>query len=182
MGRLVTEADQLVEHILEEDRKVIETLLQTEEFFVLHNGSNEKMKQAAEHARSIYLHFKDEPWEEFTYDDLNRHADFIKALSLREVKVGSKNEKPERSLALFKRAMKELAALYGANQTYVLPHRHSLNPGPRHTPGKLGVPLTNPKVANYFNLSATQWDYPTEQPFRVPNRKGMVVKKGGGRQ
>jgi hypothetical protein len=46
-GRLVGEADRLVEHILQSDRHVFEELLGTENFYVFHSGDNEAMTAAS---------------------------------------------------------------------------------------------------------------------------------------
>ncbi|MFP6765524.1 MAG: DUF1592 domain-containing protein, partial [Planctomycetaceae bacterium] len=46
-GRLVDEADMLVDSILQKDRNVFEELLTTERFYVYHSGNNEAMKAAS---------------------------------------------------------------------------------------------------------------------------------------
>lgn len=62
-GRLVDEADMLVDHILQNDKNVFEELLGTEKFYVYHTGNNEDMKEASQRLRKIYDYFKQHDWK-----------------------------------------------------------------------------------------------------------------------
>lgn len=62
-GRLVDEADRLVDHILHQDKNVFEELLTTDKFYVYHSGNNEAMKAASDRLRKIYDYFKNYDWE-----------------------------------------------------------------------------------------------------------------------
>jgi hypothetical protein len=37
------------------------------------------------------------------------------------------------------------------------------------------VSVRSPQVANYFGIDFTTWDYPVQQPAKMPNRKGMLT-------
>ncbi len=65
-GRLVDEADMLVDHILQRDENVFEELLATENFYVFHSGNNVAMKASSDRLRKIYDYFKVYDWESFT--------------------------------------------------------------------------------------------------------------------
>ena len=92
-GRLVGEADRLVDHFLQEDQDVFEELLTTEDFFVYHSGDNEAMTAASERIRTIYDYFKGKDWQNFTVEDLAKHKDFLEVVKMRGVNVkGSRTQ------------------------------------------------------------------------------------------
>ena len=84
-GRLVSEADMLVAHILESDKNVIEKLLTTDEYYVFHSGDNEGMAKATQRILALYEHFKDTKWQSFTLEDLAKHKDFLKTTWMRGI-------------------------------------------------------------------------------------------------
>lgn len=177
LQRPVIEADMLVEHILKEDKNVIETLLNTEKFYVFHSGDNEAMQKGAERISRIYRHFKDLPWADFTYEDLMKHHTFMKSVGL----MGSPDEtnqgRKKRTLNLFKTGMTNLTNRFKAGQSQVAPYTDwgffEVTEG--ISVDTSGQPMSQPQVAHYFNLRLDEWDYPAQQPFKVPNRKGILT-------
>ena len=86
-GRLVGEADRLVEHILKNDVGVIDELLTTDKFYVFHSGDNEAMTASSERIRRIYEYFKDEDWQNFETKDLLKHEEFLAEVKMRGINV-----------------------------------------------------------------------------------------------
>ena len=174
-NRLLIEADMLVEHILKEDKNVIEKLLNTEKFYVFHSGNNEAMKNGAERMSLIYQQFKDKPWKDFTYEDLMKHSDFMKKLKMRgdpnETNVGSK----KRILFLFKKGMEKLTARFAAGQRYAAPYPAIFALKEVFVKRRLGQKFVEAQVAHYFNLPLAKWDYAATQPFKLENRKGILT-------
>ena len=84
-GRLVSEADQWVEHVLESDQQVFEKLLGSSEFYVFHSGNNAAMTAASQRIRKIHDYFKDMDWRNFTIEDLVKHKEFLSEMRLRGV-------------------------------------------------------------------------------------------------
>ena len=53
-GLFIDEADQLVDHILKEDKDVFTELLTTDKFFVYHKYSNEKSQRIIDEWKELY--------------------------------------------------------------------------------------------------------------------------------
>ena len=41
--------------------------------------------------------------------------------------------------------------------------------------GRSGQQMRGEQVTTYWNLDWKTWDYPTHQPAKIPNRKGMLT-------
>ena len=111
-SRLLSETDRIVEHILEKDQNVFEELLTTEEFFVYHDGDNERMQAASDRIKRIYNHFKDLDWQNFKKEDLLDHRDILKEVKMRSVdpdKLDARNRQGT-TIQLFKKSMKTITA------------------------------------------------------------------------
>ncbi len=169
-GRLVGEADRLVMHILEQDQRVFERLLTTEDFYVYHSGDNESMLAASERIRRIYDHFKDEDWQEFTEEDLARHADFIKEVKIRGMGRGSGSD-----LRTLKTVMASFTLRFDKAQTAAAPYNSFPAHGPANASTRTGLQLRSPEVAKFFNIQLDNWNYPPVQPAKVAHRKGMLT-------
>ena len=94
VSRLIEEADMMVEHILEKDEQVFETLLTSDKFYVFHNGDNASMKAASDSLKSIYEMFKDKDWQGWKPEDVAPHEAFEKPLG---VSTREKRRSPENS-------------------------------------------------------------------------------------
>lgn len=179
-GRLVDEADMLVAHILEKDRNVFEELLTTEKFYVYHSGNNEAMKAASERIRTIYDYFKDEDWKNFTEEELYAHWEFIDKMKMRgTVFPNFLQDKKRRTgwVGSFKRQMASFAVRFGNRQAAAVPFNsfsmHFRHKGNAST--RTGQQMRGPEVSTFFGIDHRDWDYPTTQPAKVPNRKGMLT-------
>ena len=168
-ARLVNEADRLVEHILEKDRDVFGELLSTEEFYVFHDGDNERMREASDRIKRIYAYFKDTGWEDFGYPELEQHKEFLRREPMRSINpdnLRSGNRQGD-GLKLFKKSLTTITARLDKGQRDAAPFDLYRGYGSDFMPGE--------NVATFFNYRKDDWDWSAEQPARVPNRKGMLT-------
>ncbi|MCA9178885.1 MAG: DUF1592 domain-containing protein, partial [Planctomycetales bacterium] len=122
-ARLLSETDRIVEHILESEENVFEKLLSTEEFFVYHDGDNDRMQAASDRIKRIYAHFKDLDWQSFKKEDLLDHRDFLKEVKMRSVdpdKLEARNRQGT-TIQLFKKSMTTITARLDKGQREAAP-------------------------------------------------------------
>jgi hypothetical protein len=168
-ARLLGETDQLVAHILENDRNVFEELLTTEKFYVFHDGDNERMQAASDRIKRIYEYFKDSDWQNFDLEELGKHKDFLREVKIRSINP-DKLESGNRSgtgLQLFKKSMTSITARLDKGQKEAAPFDMYRGYGSDFMPGE--------NVSSFFNYPLINWDYATVQPGKVPNRKGFLT-------
>lgn len=168
-SRLLSETDRIVAHILEEDQNVFEELLTTEEFFVYHDGDNERMQAASDRIKSIYNHFKDLDWQNFEKEDLLDHRDFLKEVKMRSVDPDNLEARNRQgtTIQLFKKSMATIAARLNKGQKEAAPFDLYRGYGNDFMSGY--------NVVKFFNIKLDHWDYPTTQPANVANRKGLLT-------
>lgn len=175
-GRLVGEADRLVDHILQHDNNVFEELLTTEDFYVYHSGDNEAMRASSQRIRKIYDYFKDKDWQNFGLEDLAKHKAFIGEVAMRGIRV--ENLKPGgryNPLRTFKTAMTSFTLRFDKGQTAAAPFDSFPAHGKSNASTRTGLQLRSPEVAKFFNIQLDNWNYPTTQPSKVTHRKGMLT-------
>jgi len=168
-SRLLSETDRTVEHILAKDRNVFEELLTTEEFYVYHDGDNERMQAASDRIKRIYEHFKDLDWKNFKKEDLLKHGDFLKEVKMRSIdpdKLDSGNRQGT-PIQLFKMSMTTITARLVKGQKEAAPFDLYRGYGYDFMVGY--------NVAMFFNIRLDNWDYQTTQPAKVANRKGLLT-------
>lgn len=170
-GRLVAEADRLVDYILKQDSHVFEKLLTTEDFYVFHSGDNEAMTKSSERIRKIYDYFKNLDWQNFKPADLQKHRPFIEEVQLR----GMRFNDLQRSLRTFNTIMTSFTARFDKGQTAAAPFVSFPAHGAYNASTRTGLQLRSPEVARFFNIKLDHWDYPAIQPDQVPNRKGLLT-------
>lgn len=175
-GRLVGEADRLVDHILRNDQSVIEELLSTEDFYVYHSGDNEAMTAASQRIRTIYDYFKDLDWQNFEQEDLAKHKEFLEVVKMRGVDVKNLASKGRRnSIREFKTAMTSFTLRFDKGQTAAAPFVSFPAHGLYNASTRTGLQLRSPEVAKFFNIQLDNWNYPSVQPAKVAHRKGMLT-------
>ncbi|MDF1849632.1 MAG: DUF1588 domain-containing protein [Verrucomicrobiales bacterium] len=174
VSRLIEEADMLVEHILEEDKRVFEELLTTEKFYIFHNGDNTSMTAASDALKSIYDHFKDKDWQEWKPEDVATHEAFLRE------HWEFQREKEGDHPAILKKLQRMMAGLelhFGEVQSGALPYMKNgmgfWHGGP--VLGRSGQQMRGEQVTTYWNLDWRTWDYPAQQPAKIPNRKGILT-------
>ena len=168
-NRLISEADRLVEHILENDQNVFEELLITEKFYVYHDGDNERMQAASDRIKRIYNHFKDTDWQNFKKEDLLNHREFLKEVKMRSVDPDNLDARNRQgtTIQLFKKSMATITARLDKGQKEAAPFDLYRGYGNDF--------MTGYNVAKFFNFSLDNWDYQTVQPAKVANRRGLLT-------
>ena len=175
-GRLVGEADRLVDHIISKDENVFEELLGTEKFYVFHSGNNEAMTAFSERIGKIYHYFKDLDWKNFEDKDLLRHKEFLAEVNMRGVDVKNLGQKGRRnSIREFKTAMESFTLRFDKGQTAAAPFVSFPAHGKYNADTRTGMQLRSPEVAKFFNIKLDHWNYPGVQPAKVAHRKGMLT-------
>ncbi|MFT7173938.1 MAG: hypothetical protein ACI9NQ_002167 [Paracoccaceae bacterium] len=179
-GRLIDEADMLVDHILQNDTMVFEELLSTEKFYTYHTGNNADMKASADRIKTIYDYFKKYDWDNFTEEELYEHWPFIDKMKMRGTVFRNfmKDEKRRKGwVRSFKSQMTSFAFRLGKGQTAAAPYNsfpmHYSHKGNAST--RTGQQMRGVDVAKFFNLDHTHWDYPVTQPSKVAHRRGMLT-------
>jgi len=179
-GRLVDEADMLVDHILQKDRSVFEKLLTTETFYVYHSGNNEAMKAAADRIRKIYDYFHDYDWKTFTEEELYEHWDFIKEMKMMGTVFPDFETNTKRRtnwVRTFKSQMTSYTFRFANAQKTAAPYDATgmayWNKSDAST--RTGQQMRGPDVGRFFDIDFSNWDYPTTQPAKIENRKGMLT-------
>jgi len=168
-SRLLNETDRLVEHILENDKDVLEELLTTEKFFVYHDGDNERMQAASDRIKSIYARFKDLDWKNFKQEDLLDHSEFLRKVKMRSVdpdKLEARNRQGN-TIQLFKKSMETITARLDKGQQEAAPFDLYRGYGNDFMPGY--------NISKFFNFRMNNWDYQTIQPAKVAHRKGLLT-------
>lgn len=176
-ARLVSEADMLVEFILKQDQNVFERLLTTEEFYVYHSGDNAAMAESVEHIRKVYEYFKFLDWENFDAEQLKAHTAFLKENPVRGVNVDTIGVERGRqdSVRGFKLSLASYAERLGKGQTAAVPFPAFPAHGRTEASTRTGKQMRGPEVAMCFNLDLVNWNYPTTQPAKMVNRKGILT-------
>lgn len=175
--RVVAEADMLIEHIVESDQDVFNRLLTTDSFYIYHSGDNEQMQVAADRIKKIYDYFKDKGWRDFTIEDLAKHKDFIAETQMRGIdpkRLGG----PDRQynpLNAFTRQMTSFELRLGNGQAAAAPYPSFPSHGFNNAWNRYGGRLQSPEVARMYNIDMAKWDYPTRQPAKMANRKGILT-------
>lgn len=174
--RLIEETDRLVDHILINDKNVFEELLTTDKFYVFHSGDNEAMTKSAKRLRGIYDYFKDLGWEKFTRDDLIKHKKFLTEANIRGINAIELEDKTRQDpTEPFKRTMRSITLRFDQGETAGAPYVSFPSHGHGDAELLTGGALGGEQVAKFFNIKLDNWNYPSVQPAKVENRKGMLT-------
>jgi len=178
-GWLVNEADELVIACLARDRRVFETLLTTDEFFVYHNMDTEAGRALIAEWKQVYETLKDAPWKTEPERVMGEHLKLLtsaKILDARE-KVLSKQKRA------FLSYLHYFEDTFGQGRTpYTrgpFTHGYSYHHSPSYNLPLLPTRDRYTGVENKGYKSPMDhpeyWDYPVEQPFRIEHRKGILT-------
>lgn len=169
-GQVTNEADRVVDYILREDKNVFKQLLTTENNFVYHPHSNDAGTQLVDGWREVYETLKDTNWRKDPYKVTKKHEELVwKYLKIKPVKDTKGAKRHGATLGKF---MEYFENTFGkGNNPFTSLHwSHGFNfryaeiyslPPVAGTRGKYGDRDT--------------WDYPAVQPFKIPNRKGLLT-------
>lgn len=176
-ARLVSEADMLVAHILEQDQNVIEKLLGTEEFYVYHSGDNRGMTNSVEHIRKIYEYFKDKDWKTFDAVQVKEHEAFLRAVPIRGVDIDTIGAERGRqdSLRTFKIALESYMERFEKGNTSAVPFPAFSSHAMTEAQTRTGKQMRGSEVVKSFNFDMANWNYPATQPAKIENRRGILT-------
>jgi hypothetical protein len=177
-GLFIDEADKVIDHILKEDKNVFTELLTTDEYFVYHKYSNEKSQQIIDDWKTLYTLAKNKNWEanpeKFIEDHFQDHKKLF--LNIRIMKITERDAKRIESLKIqnlgwLKKHMTYFDHTFGKGITpfsVIRSHGnrwgHSSAYNLPHAFGQIGM-----------EREQDNWDYPVQQPFKVPNRMGILT-------
>ncbi len=175
-GYLTNEADRVVDDVLQADRNVFEELLTTNRFYVLHRHSNEEGARIVAGWRKAWETFRNADWREDPKSFIATHFE-----EHREAFGYIRIKKPEDRLNVrdFKRAMEYFENSFGRGITPVT-SPWFLHGGQKFSYSRLyslpREPGSGPTGGNgTYSPDEEYWDFPTDQPFAVPNRKGILT-------
>ncbi|BCX46329.1 hypothetical protein HAHE_02370 [Haloferula helveola] len=174
-GWLTLEADRIVTWHVEKDRDVFKTLLTSDEFFVYHNMENEQGDQTISEWRSVYERLKDTPWRTEPQKVLDEHLEFLKTIKSMRIVDNSKPGEIVNYMLFFEEHFGK-----GITPFTRIPWSHGYY---YHHAPFYSLPPT-PSIWRYGSWKSSKvpelesedfWDYPTHQPFRIANRKGILT-------
>lgn len=174
-GFLVNEADRIVEWHLQKDQDLFATLLTSDQFFVYHDRSNGEGAQIIREWREVYEKLKDTDWRNDPQKVLSENIAFISKRS----SMRSLGEKKPGELVNFMLFFEEYFGS-GITPFTTRPWAHGYT---FHHSTFYSLPPT-PSIYRYGSWKSNKipkfepmkfWDYPTEQPFKIENRKGILT-------
>ncbi len=175
-GFLVNEADRIVDYHLKTDQDVFNKLLTSDEFFVYHDRSNAEGAEIVRQWRVVYERLKDTDWRKNPEGVLKQHIGFIQEVP------NMKREFSEEHPGKLMNYMLFFEEYFGQGKspftTVPWAHGYTFHHSPFYN-----LPRT-PPISRYGSWKSTKinkmepmefWDYPTKQPFKLPNRKGILT-------
>jgi hypothetical protein len=171
-GLLIDEADMFVDWHLKRDENVFAGLLTSDEFFVAYNKTPEASKKILAQWKVTYEKLKKTQWETKPKEVVKTHEAFLKKNLL--AKSNSKHYARD-----LQRHMKFFDKTFGQGLTPITTvpwsHGNYTVHAPLYNlggiPGRVGIYFDDFKSYHQKDL----WDYPINQPFKIPNRKGMLT-------
>ena len=176
-GWLTYEADKIVTWHVEKDQDVFNKLLTSDEFFVYHNMDNDEGRHLLEEWRGVYEKLKDTEWKTNPEQVLADNLEFLQAKKSLKIRDTSRPGELVNYLHFFAESFGR-----GRNPFTRIPWSHGYTY--HHSPF-YSLPPT-PAIGRYGSWKSTKyrgdklepkefWDFPTEQPFRIANRKGILT-------
>ncbi|MDA1017473.1 MAG: DUF1588 domain-containing protein, partial [Planctomycetota bacterium] len=175
-GWLTLEADRIVTRHVEQDEHVFENLLTSNEFFVYHDKDNKSGRQIIQEWREVYEKLKGTDWKTSPERVLEEHLEFIKARKSMRTNDASRPGELVNYMHYFEESFGQ-----GRTPFTTIPWAHGYT---FHHAPFYSLPPT-PSIGRYGSWKSTKfqdklkktefWDYPTEQPFKIPNRKGILT-------
>ena len=175
-GWLTLEADRIVTWHVEKDEHLFETLLTSDEFFVYHDKDNDTGRHVIEEWSEVYQKLKDTDWKTKPQQVLDENLEFLKARQSMRVTDASRPGELVNFMHYFDESFGK-----GRTPFTTVPwaHGYTLHHSPFYN-----LPPT-PSIYRYGSWKSTKyeanvkpnefWDYPTEQPFRIAHRKGILT-------
>lgn len=184
-GWLIYEADLIVTYHVENDQDVFENLLTSDKYFVYPQLTGDKGREIIDEWKLVWETLKDKPWQTEPQRVLEENFEFIK--SQKSLRINNLDDK--RAANNLVTHMRYLMDYFPKGKTpyprgpwthgYYINHSifYSLPPTPLR--GQYYTKPTSPehwskKQAETHKDGFKWWDYPLEQPFSIPNRKGIL--------
>ena len=171
-NQLVHEADLLVLHTLRHDQDVLEQLLTTEKYFVGHiglEGDPKDLEQRLIALRRLYDYWKNKPWKKLEYE---LEAEVRTEIESLHPYFEAQPMKHRMSGGLIKDYMPYLTICYDNGLRPMLAQFIVME-------GERERNLTSAHDQRFFlsayNLSADQFDCPTEQPFELNKEQRVGI-------
>ena len=175
-GWLTLEADRIVTMHVEKDDHVFENLLTSDKFFVYHDKDNQTGAKIIEEWREVYERLKDTDWKNNPEQVLADNIEFIKARKSMRTNDTSRPGELVNYMHYFEESFGQ-----GRTPFTTIPWAHGYT---FHHAPFYSLPPT-PSIGRYGSWKSTKfqanveqrefWDYPTEQPFPIANRKGILT-------
>jgi hypothetical protein len=153
---LVRDADLLLDHVLKNDRDVIETIIGSDKFYVMHDGDNAKAQSQVagleKSYKSLLAQIGDADWSK------NPKGTFLEKGMM---KLSGANGRDNQTATAIARKL-QLA-------------KDSVGKGFRPIPyPRFDLHHLAPRLHAY-NIDETNWDYEPVQPVALPHRKGFLT-------
>lgn len=163
-GRLIVEADRIVDMFVKKDQSVFENLLTTDQYFLYHNVDNEKGLKIIAGWREVYETLKNTDWRKNPEKVFEEHKDFLKKYNIDMGKGVHSNNLP--------RVMEHFNYTFGKGLTpfTTFPWAHGNAFRYSQSYSLPATPGANRQYGGDDNL-----DYPVVQPFKIANRKGILT-------
>lgn len=178
-GWLVQEADEFVIWQVNQDRRVFERLLTSDEYFVYHNMDTKNGQALVAQWKEVYDTLKGTPWKAEPQEVIDKHQKLLLAAKI----INPKSSEPAENQVSLRQYMFWFQDTFGQGRTpFTLgPFAHSYYYD--HSPS-YSLPPT-PRRERYWGIESKKfdvakdapayWDYPVEQPFRIADRKGILT-------
>ncbi len=182
-GAVTNEADRIVDYILTQDKDVFEQLLTTDLNFVLHTKSNAQGQKIVDGWRQAYAGLKDTDWEnnpeQALLENFEQHKDLFALIRITDLEEKHRKNHVRdfgRYMLFFEHTFGKSRIpitfpwFFHGGQKFRYSEIYNLPPlagaGPLHYQGRWSR-------GEYGNDET--WDYPIVQPFKIPNRKGLLT-------
>ncbi|MEI6233662.1 MAG: DUF1588 domain-containing protein [Planctomycetota bacterium] len=167
-GRLIREADMIVDWFVQKDKQVFENLLTTDQYFLYHNVDNEKGSKIIADWKELYETLKDTNWKKDPAKVAADHLDLLKKNHVDIVPTGRGVHS-----STLPRVMEHLSYTFGKGNTpfTIFPWAHG---NPYRYSQSYGIPAT-PGVSGHYGNENDTLDYHVVQPFTMPNHMGILT-------
>jgi hypothetical protein len=163
---------------LDQDQRVFERLLTSDEYFVYHNMDTESGKALISTYKKVYDTLKDTLWKTKSAEVVSEHQQL-----LLDAKIFNKDHKTADQVQAFRGHMYWFQDTFGKGRTpFTRPpfshgyyYNHSTFYGLPPTPKRERYWYTETKDFTFPDATTAYWDFPVEQPFRISNRKGILT-------
>lgn len=167
-GRLIREADKMVEYFVQQDRQVFAQLLTSDQFFVYHNVDNEKGQKIIAGWREVYETLKDTEWRTNPAKVFAEHQELCKKNNIDLAKETHAND--------LQRVMTYFSFTFGKGNTpfTTFPWAHGFNYWHSESYGLGGTPGSPFRGSENYD-DKHHFNYPVVQPFKLADHMGVLT-------